>query len=62
MSSALRPGGPLESTPEAPVILIEGARHCYDLREENADANGAVREARSKVVAQIKEWTAEFYE
>ncbi|KAJ2891203.1 putative serine peptidase [Zalerion maritima] len=62
MSSSLRPGGPVESRPEAPVILIEGARHCYDFRGANADANEAVREARSQVISTIKGWTAEFYE
>ncbi|KIH93311.1 hypothetical protein SPBR_04143 [Sporothrix brasiliensis 5110] len=37
VSSAFRPGGPLQSTPDSPVILINGGRHCEDM---NTRSNG----------------------
>ncbi|EFQ31491.1 serine carboxypeptidase S28 [Colletotrichum graminicola] len=61
VSSELRPGGPLQSRPGAPVNLIPGSRHCNDLLTENAEVNADVRAAVTAEVAQLKTWVAEFY-
>ncbi|KAK1982254.1 serine carboxypeptidase S28 [Colletotrichum cereale] len=61
MSSELRPGGPLQSRPGAPVHLIPGSRHCNDLLLKNADANADVKAAVTAEVAQLKAWVGDFY-
>ncbi|KAK3326755.1 serine carboxypeptidase S28 [Apodospora peruviana] len=61
VSSELRPGGPLKSTPEVPVFLLPGARHCNDLSTKNADANADLRKAHGEMIVQMKEWVGEFY-
>ena len=61
MASTFRPGGPLESTPQAPSIVVPGARHCNDLRANNGAANADVAETQKAIVRQIAQWTSEFY-
>ncbi len=61
MASEFRPGGPIQPTPQAPSILIPGARHCNDLRITNAAANEDVRKTQKAVVKQMADWTNEFY-
>ncbi|KAL8377977.1 hypothetical protein RB595_008590 [Gaeumannomyces hyphopodioides] len=60
VSSDFRPGGPLQSTPEAPVFVMSGARHCEDMQIRN-NVNPAVGEAQEAATAQIQTWVAEFY-
>ncbi|KDN67486.1 putative serine carboxypeptidase S28 [Colletotrichum sublineola] len=61
MSSELRPGGPLQSRPGAPVHLIPGSHHCNDLLIRNAEVNADVKAAVTAEVAQLKTWVDEFY-
>lgn len=60
VSSDFRPGGPFEGTEEAPVILIEGSRHCNDLTINNA-VHEPVKEAQAVLVKQITSWVGDFY-
>ncbi|KAL1849332.1 hypothetical protein VTK73DRAFT_9925 [Phialemonium thermophilum] len=62
VSSDFRPGGPLPSTPAAPVHLIPGGIHCSDLLARNGVVNAGVQEIIDQEVATIKGWVEEFYE
>lgn len=61
VSSKFRPGGPLQSTPQAPLQVIPGGVHCYDLILANAEANAGVQRVVTNEVWQIKEWVDEYY-
>lgn len=61
VSSDFRPGGPLESTTEAPVLVIPAGIHCSDLLAENGAVNAGVQEVIDAEVAQIVQWVAEYY-
>ncbi|KAJ5217326.1 hypothetical protein N7468_010334 [Penicillium chermesinum] len=61
VSSGFRPGGPLQSTPEAPVNIIPAGIHCSDLSAENGLVNAGVQKVIDTEVAQIKTWVAEYY-
>lgn len=61
MSSELRPGGPLQSRPGAPVHLIPGSRHCNDLLMRNGDVNAEMKAVITSEIEQLKTWTEEFY-
>lgn len=60
VSSEFRPGGPFEGTRKAPVVLIEGSRHCNDLTITNA-VHEPIKEAQAVLVEQITSWVADFY-
>lgn len=61
VSSSSRPGGPLKSTPQAPVFDIPGAAHCNDYVTANAEtAEGKV--VFDGILAQFRTWLDEFYE
>ncbi|KAK8073220.1 hypothetical protein PG994_004119 [Apiospora phragmitis] len=60
VSSTFRPGGPFPGTPKAPVILIEGSRHCNDLLLRNA-VHAPVQAAMEAEVEQITAWVGDFY-
>jgi hypothetical protein len=60
VSSVFRPGGPFEGTKEAPVILIEGSRHCNDLTLRN-EVHGPIKRAQKQLLEQISEWVGDFY-
>ncbi|KAK8099683.1 serine carboxypeptidase S28 [Apiospora kogelbergensis] len=60
VSSEFRPGGPFRGTPKAPVLLIDGSRHCNDLLLRNA-VHEPVRAAMDAEVKQIAAWVADFY-
>jgi hypothetical protein len=62
VSSEYRPGGPLQSTPQAPVQIIPGGFHCSDLLARNGKANAGVQTVIDNEVAQIKAWVAEYYQ
>ncbi|KAK6213288.1 endoprotease [Colletotrichum tabaci] len=59
VSSIFRPGGPMPSTSEQPVILIKGVQHCADMLARNR-INESVRAAMDAGIAQIAAWVAEF--
>lgn len=59
-SSQFRPGGPLQSTKEAPLQIIPGGFHCSDLRVSNGQANAGVMKVIDNEVAQIKKWVAQY--
>ncbi|GKT44832.1 putative extracellular serine carboxypeptidase [Colletotrichum spaethianum] len=61
VSSELRPGGPLQSRPGAPVHLLPGGRHCNDLLVKNGDVNAGVEAVITAEIAQLKTWVDEFY-
>ncbi|KJR88951.1 serine peptidase [Sporothrix schenckii 1099-18] len=61
VSSDFRPGGPLVSTPEAPVNVIPGGIHCSDLIYANALVNEGVMAVVKDEIATIKGWVDEFY-
>ncbi len=62
VSSDSRPGGPLESTPEAPVILIPDGIHCADILTGIGLEDPRVAEIQQNEVATIKRWVDEFYQ
>ncbi|CCC07641.1 unnamed protein product [Sordaria macrospora k-hell] len=66
MSSELRPGGPLQSTEDAPVFLIKNSQHADDAFTE-AGMKGAghrinpeVVKVQEKAVEIMKKWVGEF--
>ncbi|KEY70524.1 hypothetical protein S7711_02687 [Stachybotrys chartarum IBT 7711] len=61
VSSVFRPGGPFKGNPKAPVILIDGARHCNDLTLRNA-VHPPVAAAQKVLLEQITAWVGEFYD
>lgn len=60
VSSAFRPGGPLASTPEAPVLMIEGGRHANDMLMAN-DVYPPIKAVHEAEIKQIVAWVDEFY-
>jgi hypothetical protein len=61
VSSEFRPGGPLKSTPQAPVNVIPGGFHCSDLILRNAEFNSGVKKVVDTEIATLKGWVEEFY-
>ncbi|ETS81172.1 hypothetical protein PFICI_06174 [Pestalotiopsis fici W106-1] len=63
VSSIFRPGGPLSSSDSAPVIVINGSRHCNDLFDWNVVgiSNPAIEAAQQAEISQISDWVADFY-
>ena len=60
VSSQFRPGGPMESTPQAPVRVIPHGFHETDLFSWNAKADAGDKAVRNEEVAQIAEWVKEW--
>jgi hypothetical protein len=60
VSSEFRPGGPLESTKEAPLQIIPGGFHCSDLRLRNGLVNAGVQKVIDNEVSQIVKWVGEW--
>ncbi|KAH1658225.1 hypothetical protein KXX40_008634 [Aspergillus fumigatus] len=60
VSSKTRPGGPLQSTEQAPVHVIPGGFHCSDQWLVYGEANAGVQKVIDEEVAQIKAWVAEY--
>jgi hypothetical protein len=60
VSSPFRPGGPLVSSPDAPVQLIPDGFHCSDMLAHNGIANAGVQLVIDREIAQIKTWVAEW--
>ncbi len=61
VSAESRPGGPLQSSAQAPVHLIPGGIHCSDLIASNGRVNAGVGAIQQEEVAIMKAWVAEFY-
>lgn len=61
VSSGSRPGGPLASTPEAPVQIIPLGFHCSDLIARNGAANAGVQTVIDNEISQIVTWVKEYY-
>ncbi|CEJ92884.1 hypothetical protein VHEMI08511 [[Torrubiella] hemipterigena] len=61
VSSVYRPGGPLESTKDAPVYLIPGAAHCNDFYPANGNYNAVARKIFDDMVQNVVTWVNEFY-
>lgn len=62
VSAGFRPGGPLVSTPQAPVQVIPAGVHCSDLLLRNADVNAPLRQVVNNEAAQVKAWVEEYYQ
>lgn len=62
VSATGRPGGPMKSTPETPILIVPGGFHTSDLRVSNGHANPGVMEVINAEVAQIKTWVEEYYQ
>ncbi|PMD15664.1 putative serine peptidase, partial [Hyaloscypha hepaticicola] len=59
VSSEFRPGGPLISTPEMPIIQVPRGIHCQDLYMENVTPE--ILETMGKEVQQMKFWVDQYY-
>lgn len=62
VSSPDRPGGPLESTEEAPLYMLRGAAHCNDFSTDNYFVNEDARVMFDGVASHMQKWVGEFYE
>ncbi|MCJ1245001.1 hypothetical protein MMC30_002202 [Trapelia coarctata] len=62
VSSEFRPGGPLASTPKAPLQIIPGGFHCSDLIAKNGLVNDGVQTVIDNEIKQIVEWVKEYPE
>lgn len=61
VSSEFRPGGPMESTEETPILIVPGGFHCTDLVVKNGELNPGVMKVINAGVKQMVDWTAEYY-
>ncbi|GAB1739785.1 hypothetical protein NU219Hw_g4722t1 [Hortaea werneckii] len=60
VSAEMRPGGPLRSTEEVPVLVVPGGFHTSDLVTRNGEVNEGCQKVIDEEVRQIAEWVAEF--
>ncbi|KID93234.1 Peptidase S28, partial [Metarhizium majus ARSEF 297] len=61
VSADARPGGPLQSTPEAPVWAIPKAAHCNDMLAQEAVVNPELGQIVDEILATMKTWVDEYY-
>lgn len=61
MSSIHRPGGPVASTEELPIFVVQGATHNADLARAGGLVNPGLGEIQNKTMEQMKTWVGEFY-
>ncbi|OTB03266.1 hypothetical protein M426DRAFT_322045 [Hypoxylon sp. CI-4A] len=61
-SSKTRPGGPLESTKELPVQVVEHGTHCSDLYGQNWAVNPGVKAIADAEVEVLSGWVEEWYD
>lgn len=61
VSSNQRPGGPLASSANVPVHIVQGGGHCSDVYAENWAVNPGVKAIADAEAATILQWTNEFY-
>lgn len=62
MSATGRPGGPMESRPGQPVLVVPGGFHTSDMIVRNGHASRGVMKVIETEVAQIKQWVGEYYQ
>lgn len=62
VSSEFRPGGPMQSTEETPIMIVPDGIHCSDLLASNGAANPGVQAVIDAEIKQIKAWVAEYYD
>ena len=60
VSSDFRPGGPLQSTPQAPLNIVPGGYHTSDLITENGKVNAGCQAVIDAEIAQLKSWVSEW--
>jgi len=60
VSSDVRPGGQLQSTPKASVYVISQSIHCSDLIACSGQSNQDVQAVMHAEIAHIKAWVGEF--
>lgn len=60
VSSEFRPGGPLNSTEQVPIVIVPGGFHVSDAITENGAVNPAVQAVIDKEVQQLVDWVNEF--
>jgi len=63
VSSLDRPGGPLVSTPDVPVLLIPDGVHCSDLaslKYTTGPAYAGLRAVQEQELSQLQEWVSQF--
>lgn len=65
VSSSMRPGGPMQSSPDASngtqVYMLPGGTHCSDYVGANWAANEGAKKVADQEVAQMAVWVDEFY-
>ncbi|KIH92084.1 serine-type peptidase [Sporothrix brasiliensis 5110] len=61
VSSSQRPGGPLASSANVPVTVVQGGSHCSDAYAENWAVNPGVKAIVDAEAATMLRWTNEFY-
>jgi hypothetical protein len=60
VSSDIRPGGPLQSTEQTPVLIVPGGFHVSDMVTQNGVVNDAVQAVIDQEVKQLVEWVGEW--
>ena len=60
VSSEFRPGGPLESTEQTPVLIVPGGFHVSDMVTENGDVNAGVKKVQDQEIKQLADWVGEW--
>jgi phosphoribosylformylglycinamidine (FGAM) synthase-like amidotransferase family enzyme len=60
VSSDIRPGGPLQSTEQTPVLIVPGGFHVSDMVTQNGAVNDAVQAVIDQEVKQLVEWVGEW--
>lgn len=61
VSAVSRPGGPLRSTAQAPVLVVPGGHHGSDMTLANAEVNKGAKAVIDTITVQMKAWVGEFY-
>ena len=62
VSSDFRPGGPLVSTAQAPVLIVPGGGHGTDMIMRWGAINAGVQNIVDKEIAQMRTWVSDYYE
>ncbi|VUC25047.1 unnamed protein product [Clonostachys rosea] len=62
VSAVDRPGGPLASTPDHPVMVISGGVHCSDYYKRDWDNNPEVKRTVDEEIRIMRRWVRDFYE
>ncbi|PVH97482.1 serine carboxypeptidase [Periconia macrospinosa] len=60
VSAESRPGGPLKSTEQQPVLMVPGGFHVSDLVTRNADASPGAKAVMDEAVAILAGWVDEW--